>query len=194
MPCTTRMSTPRATAPRRRPRRSAGPRHRHRSTTTRRWSSPSNWRFRSAPQPKVEVEAAGALELLERLPASKPSTRPQSRPSAAACLESALWPSTGSRPGCGHDRRPHRSPASSSSSGPGVKVARVDQPPQGHRLRDGLARRPHPRPDPRPQAIGVEVPNVAQLVTRRRHPVARRGRAATHPLEVASVATSPARR
>ena len=50
------------------------------------------------------------------------------------------------------------------------------QPPQGHRLRDGAARRAHPRPDPGQQAIGVEVPNDnRQLVAARRHPRLARG-------------------
>ena len=43
--------------------------------------------------------------------------------------------------------------------GPGREGRPGHQPAQGHRLRDGVARRPHPRPDPRRQAIGVEVPN-----------------------------------
>ena len=45
--------------------------------------------------------------------------------------------------------------------GPGVKVARVTSLHKDIAYAMAIARRAHPRPDPRPQAIGVEIPNVA---------------------------------
>ncbi len=70
--------------------------------------------------------------------------------------------------------------------GPGVKVSPGHQPPQGHRLRDGVARRAHPGSHPGRQAIGVEIPNadrkivaVGDILT---SPEAVK---AKHPLEVA---------
>ena len=69
---------------------------------------------------------------------------------------------------------------------PGVKVNRVTGLEPRHRLRDGVARRAHPRADPRPQRDrrrGAEPPAPARDA--RRHPRARRRRSdATHPLEV----------
>ena len=80
--------------------------------------------------------------------------------------------------------------------GPGVKVARVTSLHKDIAYAMAVARRAHPRPDPRPQAIGVEVPNrQRQLVAARRHP-RRRPRPARPPTRSRwpSAATSPAGR
>ena len=55
--------------------------------------------------------------------------------------------------------------------GPGVKVARLTEPPQGHRVRDGHPRRPHPGADPwspGDRGGGAQRPQAARLG--RRHP------------------------
>ena len=71
--------------------------------------------------------------------------------------------------------------------GPGVKVARVTSLSQGHRLRDGVARRAHPRPDSRddrPSASRCPTANASS--SRSATSSTRRRRAeAQHPLEVA---------
>ena len=70
--------------------------------------------------------------------------------------------------------------------GAGVKVARVTNLNQGHRLRDGLTRRAHPRPDPRTvrdRRRGAE--QRRQLVTLGDVLAPTRPAGATHPLEVA---------
>ena len=135
--------------PRRRPARSPSP-------------SPPARRRRAGVAP-APGEAARPLRL--------PGGRRGRRSSAPAAPSSTRWPSTASRPGWSAWSSVPPSPATSWSSGPGVKVARVTS---LHRDIAYAMATPDVRilaPIPGRQAIGVEVPNSRrQLVTAGRHP------------------------